>query len=197
MSFLRFLGRSLFAATFIADGVKKFTHPADQAEDAASFTNAVTPVVQRIIPSSYSSYVPEQPETWVRLTGALEIAGGAMFATGLGRRLGALLLTNASMLNLAIAWPAADASDEEKSAGRSKALTQAALLGAAVVAAQDLQGKPSLAWRTEHSARSAADKADKLKGKATRKTKKAAKNAQKQAKKQAKKVGKKIDSVIA
>lgn len=193
MSLLRFLGRSLFAAAFIADGVKKFTSPAEQADDAAGFTNTVAPVVQRITPAAYSSYVPDKPETWVRITGAAEVLGGAMFATGIGRRLGALLLVKASALNLAIAWPDKEADDEDKAAGRSKVLTQAALLGAAIVAAQDLQGKPSLAWRTEHGVRAAADKADKLKGQAKRKAEKAAKKA----KKQAKRVGKKIDSAVS
>lgn len=193
MSLLRFLGRSLFAATFIADGIKKVSAPAEQAEDAARFTEALTPVVQRLAPAGYSSYVPERPETWVRATGAMEIVGGAMFATGIGRRLGALLLVKASALNVAIAWPGADAVDAEKAERRSRALGHAALLGAALVATQDLQGKPSLAWRTEHGVKAAVDKADHLKGKARRKADKAAR----QAKKQAKRVGKKIESAVA
>ncbi len=53
--------------------------------------------------------MPEKAETWVRLSGAAQIVGGAMYATGIGRRLGALLLAKASVLNLAIALPDKDA----------------------------------------------------------------------------------------
>lgn len=192
MSLIRFLGRSMFASAFIADGIKKVTKPAEQAPEAEAFTHTVTPLLQRVAPAGYSSHVPDQAETWVRLTGGAQVLGGAMFATGIFRRLGALLLTKASIVNVAMAWPSKDAPAEERAEGRSKALTHAALLGAALVASQDLQGKPSLAWRTEHTAERAANKAGKAKGKVQKEARKAAK----QARKQAKKVSKKIDSAI-
>lgn len=151
MSLLRFIARSLVAGAFIADGVKKFTQPADAAADAEAFTAKVTPLVQRAVPAAYSSWVPEKAETWVRLTGGAQILGGVMFATGVGRRLGALILAKSSILNIAIACPGKGASKEERAAARPEVLTQLALLGSTLLAAQDLQGKPSLAWRAEHA----------------------------------------------
>lgn len=151
MSLLRFIARSLVAGTFIADGAKKFMQPAEAAADAEEFTARVTPLVQRVVPASYSSWVPEKTETWVRLTGGAQILGGVMFATGVGRRLGALVLAQTSILNVAIACPGKGASKEERAAARPEVLMQLALLGSTLLAAQDLQGKPSLAWRAEHA----------------------------------------------
>lgn len=192
MSFLRFIGRSLFASVFIVDGLKKVTKPAEQADDAAKVTETLTPLVQRLAPAGYSSHVPDKAETWVRLIGALELAGGAMFATGIGRRLGALLLVKASAINAAIAWPDSAGSESERSEGRSKALTHGALLGAALVASRDLQGRPSLSYRTEKGVKRAGDKAEVAKGRAQR----SAKRATKDARKKAKKVSKKIDAAV-
>ncbi|MDO5092005.1 MAG: DoxX family protein [Propionibacteriaceae bacterium] len=156
MSLLRFLARSLFASAFIVDGVRKVTSPTDVAPEAEKFTSRVTPVMQRIVPAQYSSHVPERPESWIRLCGAAEVVGGALFATGICRRVGALLLSGASTLNLAAALPAKDAPDDEKQTRRPEVLTRVALLGASVLATQDLQGRPSAAWRRKHSRRAKA-----------------------------------------
>ncbi len=153
MSVLRFIARSLFASAFIADGVRKVTSPADVAPQAELLTSRVAPVVQRVVPSGYSSHVPESTETWVRLCGAAEVAGGVMFATGLGRRLGALLLSGASLSNLVMALPSKESDEDDKQARRPEVLTRVALLGASVLATQDLQGRPSVAWRRKHAAR--------------------------------------------
>lgn len=203
MSFLRFLSRAAFASAFIVDGIGKVTKPAESAPEAEAFTERVAPLIQRVVPAEYSSHVPDKAETWVRLGGAAQIVGGAMFATGIGRRLGALLLAKASILNTAIALPAKGASAAEKSLARPAVLSNIALLGASVLATQDLQGRPSLSWRAGH----AADKAEKkvsatteqLSKKAGKAAKRAEKHAQrlaKQARREAKALGHKLESVI-
>lgn len=155
MSLLRFLARSLFASAFIADGVRKVTRSADVAPEAEKFTSTVAPVVQRVVPARYSSYVPELPETWVKLCGVAEIAGGAMFATGIGRRAGAVLLTGAGIMDVFIALPDKDSVKEEKLQQRPDLLRRLALVGAGMLAARDLQGQPSLKWRRKHIAKQA------------------------------------------
>lgn len=152
MSLLRFIARGLVAGAFIVDGAKKVSRPADSAADAERFTATVAPLAQRAVPAAYSSWVPESAESWVRLTGGAQIVGGVMFATGIGRRLGALILAKSSLLDIAIACPAKGASKEEKAAARPEVLMRLALLGSTLLAALDLQGKPSLAWRSEHAA---------------------------------------------
>mgnify|MGYP000848555564 FL=1 len=153
MSLLRFLARSLFASAFVADGVRKVTSPAELAPEAEAFTARVTPLVQRVVPSGYSSHVPDRAESWVRICGAAEVLGGVMFATGIGRRLGACLLAQASILNIAVALPEKGADAEEKQERRPEVLKNVALLGASVLATQDLQGRPSASWRRRNTSR--------------------------------------------
>lgn len=153
MSLLRFLARSLFASAFVADGVRKVTSPAELAPEAEAFTTRITPFVQRVVPSGYSSHVPDRAESWVRICGAVEVVGGVMFATGIGRRIGACLLAKASILNIAVALPEKGADPEEKQARRPEVLKNVALLGASVLATQDLQGRPSASWRRRNASR--------------------------------------------
>ncbi|MGO1487032.1 MAG: DoxX family membrane protein [Arachnia sp.] len=204
MSLLRFTARSLFASAFVIDGVKKVTKPSEFSAEAEAFTDKVTPLLQRVVPAPYSSSIPESTETWVRASGAAQIAGGVMFATGLGRRLGALLLAKSSILNLAIALPAKDASKDDKAAARPVVFTSLALLGASILAARDTQGQPSLGWRAENTAKAAEKKLSSTGDDISRSTKKAFKAADKKkdelskkATKKAKKLSKKLESVTS
>ena len=171
MSLLRFVARSLFASYFIAEGVKAVTKPAEIAPDAERFTSTVTPLLQRVVPADVASYVPEKAETWVRVSGVAQIAGGAMYATGIGRRLGA------------------------KDAARPEILRNAALLGAAVLAAQDTEGRPSLSWRADHAAKVTEKKASALGADVSRSAQKAAERAEKRAKQLARKARKSAKSI--
>lgn len=197
MSLLRFIARSLIAGTFIVDGVNKVTKPAESAAEAEGFAEKVTPLVQRVAPAGYSSWVPESSESWVRIGGIAQIAGGAMFATGIGRRLGAVLLAKASVLNVAIALPGKDATSAEKKAARPEVLTQLALLGTTLLAAQDLQGNPSLSWRAGHTIDKVEKHASDTTEKLSRKARKSAKKARKQADKLAKNTRKSLESVVS
>lgn len=203
MSLLRFVARSLFASYFIAEGVKAVTRPAEIAPDAERFTSAFSPLLQRVVPAEVASYVPDRAETWVRISGAAQIAGGVMYATGIGRRLGAVLLAKASVLNLAIALPDKDATLVARDAARPEVLRNAALLGAAMLAAQDTEGKPSLSWRADHAAKITEKKAAALGGDVSRSAQKAADRAEKRAKQLAKRArrsakafGRKIEATV-
>lgn len=203
MSLSRFLARSLFASAFVLDGVKKVSKPGESAPEAEAFTQRVVPLLQKVVPAPYSSSVPESAETWVRLAGAAQVAGGTMFATGIGRRLGAVLLAKASILNIAIAMPAKGASKEEKEAARPQLWSNIAMLGASVIAARDTQGNPSLSWRAEQGVKAADKKLSDAGDDLSRRAKKTAKKADKKkneltksARKEAKKLGKKLESAI-
>lgn len=177
MSLVRFAARSLFSSWFIVDGIEAFRKTEERASQAESATEKTVPLVQRVVPASYSSSVPERAETWVRIGGACKVLGGLMYATGIGRRLGAALLVPAAALDVAIAAPSGDASEDEKKAGRAELVKRLALVGGAVLGVLDLQGRPSLGWRADNRMDATAKKAQK-----------AAKKARKAAKKQAKKV---------
>lgn len=204
MSLLRFVARSMFAGYFVTEGVKAVTKPAEIAPDAEAFTSKVAPLLQRVVPADVSSYVPEKAETWVRVSGVAQIAGGAMFATGLGRRIGALLLASASVLNVAIALPGREATKEAKDSARPDVLRNIALLGASILAIQDTQGKPGLAWRADHAAKATGQKAasigedvSKSARTAAARTEKKARRLARRARRQAKRISRKIDAATS
>lgn len=188
MSLLRFVARSLFSSYFIAEGARSLTKPAETAPAAEGFVHSMAPLLQRVAPAEVASYVPEKAETWVRISGVAQVAGGVMFATGLGRRLGALLLAKASVLNLAIALPERGSSKETKVLARPDVLRHASLLGAAILAARDTQGKPGLAWRAHHAAKTSEKKASAVGDTMQRKAKKLSRRAKKQQRRLAKKL---------
>ena len=204
MSLSRFVARSMFAGFFITEGVKAVTKPAEIAPDAEAFTSRIAPLVQRALPADISSYVPEKAETWVRIGGVAQIAGGAMYATGIGRRLGALLLAKASVLNIAIAAPGKDATREAKEAARPDVLRNVAFLGASLLAMQDTEGRPSLAWRADQAAKVSSQKASALGediSKSTKaavaRTEKKAKKLARNAKRQARQISKKLNAATS
>lgn len=201
MSLTRFIARSLFASYYIVDGASSVVNPAARAADAAPLTERVAPLVQRLVPASYSSHVPDSPETWVRLAGAAKVVGGLMFATGAGRRFGAALLTGAAAFDLATGLPR---STQDLKLALPELLRDGALLGAAVISTQDLQGKPSLAWRTQHAVKAADKKVEQITDDATRKARRASRDVQRKAKslsrsakRQARQVGKQVSSALS
>lgn len=204
MSLLRFAARTMFASYFIADGVKGLRDAEDLAPRAEKFTGAVAPTIQRVLPSEMAPYVPDQAKTWVRISSGAQVAGGLMFATGFGRRLGALLLTKASILNLAMALPSREDPKQERLEQLPEVLANAALLGGALLQTLDLEGKPSLSWQAEHAAKSVEQRGKRASTRLNRKASKAAKKAsreakriRKQAKAKANELGKKLDSASA
>lgn len=172
----------MFASYFILDGVKAATKPSESAPEAEAFTEKVVPLVQRAVPASYSSSVPEEAETWVRIGGIAKVVGGLMFATGIGRRLGALLIAKASILDIVVAWPGKDLPHDERKTQQKEALKHVALLGGALLATQDLQGRPSIGWRAQQKSKLAQKQAHELGEKAGKMTRKAKKRAKKMAK---------------
>lgn len=204
MSLLRFAARSLFAGQFIVDGVAAVAHPDDRAVEAERVSSTVTPLVQRVLPAHLASSVPDEPETWSRLLGGAQILGGVMFATGIGRRLGAGLLTGATGIRLIASLPAPGAGASAKEAARPDILRSASLFGAAVLATLDTQGRPGLKWRAEQAAKDASQKSAALSDDASAAVKSASRKVEKKltttanrAKREAKKLNKKLDAVTA
>ena len=115
--------------------------------------------------------MPEDTVTLVRINGIAQVLGGAALATGKGRRLGALLLAG-SLVPSTIAkhpfWTVQD--PEERAQDRTHFLKNVSLLGGVLVAAQDTEGKPSLAWRAQKGGEVLAKDARKASKKLTKST---------------------------
>jgi len=144
MNVLRFLGRALLGSYFIGHGVSTLRASQAAVEEAEPAVEAVGRLADRFLPESVRGFVPTDAKTWVRLHGAVEIAGGLLMASGLGRRLGAGLLIKGQLFRVAAGNPpnASGRGPISPELGRDLAL-----LGACVIEALDTQGKPSVAWR--------------------------------------------------
>jgi uncharacterized membrane protein YphA (DoxX/SURF4 family) len=150
MTLLRAVPRTLLASYFVVAGIKAIRDPESLVPAAEPLVDRVVPVVKQYSPEQVASYVPENAVTLVRINGIAQVTGGVALATGKGRRLGALLLAG-SLVPSTIAkhpfWKEQD--PDERARERSHFLKNVSLLGGVLLAAQDTEGKPSLAWRAQ------------------------------------------------
>ena len=178
MTIVRRIARPLLAAPLIASGVDAFRHPGPHVEIAR-------PLVHRI---AGPLGLPDDPLLIVRGSGAITAAAGTLLAVGRLPRLSALAII--------IASPAAAASPpfwqekdpELRRTQRTLFLRNLGLVGGALLAAVDTEGKPGLAYRGRAAGRWAVGGVEDV-GKAAkssaRSTRKAAKRTAKEAKLQA------------
>lgn len=206
MSIIRGLGRTLFASYFVVKGTNAAMKPDAFVEDAEPVADRLVPLVQRALPASVGSYVPEDTKTLVRLTGGLQALGGFGMATCLFRRGGAGIVALTMVPHVLASVPDKTLPKDERTKARSQLLRNVSMLGAAMMAARDTAGKPSLAWRAADAQRrvssavsdqrksmsSAASDLSKSAQKKLDKAQKKFEKAQKKAAKKASKTRKKI-----
>jgi uncharacterized membrane protein YphA (DoxX/SURF4 family) len=171
MSLLRAIPRTMLASYFVAAGIKAIRDPESLVPAAEPLVDRVVPLVKEYAPEPVAGYVPENTVTLVRLNGITQVVGGAALATGRGRRLGALLLAG-SLIPSTIAkhpfWTVQD--PDARSQDRSHFLKNVSLLGGVLLAAQDTEGRPSLAWRARKGGESIAKETRKASKKLTKST---------------------------
>jgi len=157
MTLLRTTARTLLASHFVINGVKAVRNPEPFVPVAQPVTDKLVPMVKSYAPASVADYLPEDPATLVRVNGAVQALGGLALAYGRGRRLGASVLA-VTMVPSTLAkhqfW--AEGTPEGKAAERAAFLKSASVLGGLLVAAQDTEGRPSLAWRAQRGTRQLA-----------------------------------------
>lgn len=150
MSLLRFAARTMLASFFVLNGVKTLKEPQELVPATQPIADTVVPMVQKVAPSQVADFVPTDTVTLVRINGVAQVVGGVALATGKARRLGALLLAGSIVpqtITRHAFWSESD--PELKAAARDQFLKNVALIGGTLVAAQDTEGKPSLAWRAQ------------------------------------------------
>ncbi|WP_459545736.1 DoxX family protein [Nocardia sp. X0981] len=150
---IRRLARPLLASTFVVNGVETLMHPQSRVREASTLVEKG----QESLPPNIASSLPTDPDTLVRITAAVQIAGGALLALGKAPRPAALALA-ATVVPATITeqnfW--AETDPERKAAKRTAFLKDMGLLGGLMIAAADTAGKPSLGWRGRRAARRAA-----------------------------------------
>ncbi|MDT5349489.1 MAG: hypothetical protein QOH91_2776 [Mycobacterium sp.] len=145
---IRRIARPMLSAVFIGQGVDSLLHPQRAAEAAAPALDGL-----QAMPDSVSSNVPSDPETFAKITAAVQIGGGLLLAAGRMPRLAsAALAVTVIPANLGahMFWNESD--PERKAEQRRAFLADVSLVGGLIIASADTAGKPSLGWRGRRAA---------------------------------------------
>lgn len=197
MSLLRFVARSMLASYFVINGVKAFRHPEEFVADAKPIADRVLPLIDANVPESARGYLPEDTTGLVKCNGALQIAGGLSLATGLGRRFGAGVLALTMLPHVMAANPLKARSGSDRAAVQSQLGKNVALLGGVLLAAQDTEGKPNIAWRVRTQKQLLAKDAARRKAELERDARATAEDAARLARKSVRKARKGVEGVLS
>jgi uncharacterized membrane protein YphA (DoxX/SURF4 family) len=150
---VRRVARPLLAAAFLGQGVAALRRPEQAAETARPTVEGL-----RRLPDSAATKVPQDPETFARVTAAVQIGGGLLLASGRLPRLASAALACTVVpgsLGGHLFWTETD--PQRKAQQQRDFLTDLSLIGALMIASVDTEGKPSLGWRGRRAARRAAE----------------------------------------
>lgn len=143
------MARPLLASMFVMGGADALMNPESKAERAKD----VGPKV------AAPFGLPDDPETLVKINGAVQLAAGALLALGKLPRLASLALA-ASLVPTTLAghrfWDETD--DRARTMQRIQFFKNVSMLGGLLLAAVDTEGRPSLSWRASRAAGNAAEK---------------------------------------
>ena len=195
MSVLRFVARSMLASYFVLNGVRALARPEDLAPATAPIAEKLMPKLSAALPESARAFVPTDATGLVKLNGLLQIVGGASLATGFFRRIGAGVLAVTTVPNLLAANPLTKGPGQ--AAAQAEFGTNVALLGGVLLAAQDTEGKPTLAWRLRTQRELLAKDAAKRKAELERDARATAADAAKLARKSVKQGRKFVAEVLS
>ncbi len=126
----------------------------------------------RKLPDPVAARVPDDSDTFARLTAATQVAGGLLLATGrLPRIASAALAVTVLPANLGahMFWNEPDGVSRTRQ--RRDFIVNLSLLGGLIIASADTAGKPSLGWRGRRAARRLTEAAARTPGAETLTTK--------------------------
>ncbi len=144
----------MMASIFVIQGFDTFRHPEKVAPRAEA---VVRPLADRF------TAVPAKTEDAVRLNGAVQMVAGTLLALGRFPRLSALALAATLVPTTAAGhrfWEAEE--DADRMQQRIHFLKNLSMLGGLLIAAADTGGRPSLAWRAQHGAKTARREASQV-----------------------------------
>jgi uncharacterized membrane protein YphA (DoxX/SURF4 family) len=196
MSLLRFVARSMLASYFVVNGVKALRHPEDLVASAEPVADKVVPLVNSVLPESARSYLPTDTTGFVKLNGVLQVAGGLSLATGIFRRLGAGVLALTTVPHVLASNPLG-AKGADRTVAQSQLGKNVALLGGVLLAAQDTEGKPNLAWKVRTQKQLVAKEAARRKAELERDARATAADAAKLARRSVRKARRSVEGVLS
>jgi putative oxidoreductase len=151
MSLSRLVARPLLAAGVVYGAVNALRETDVVARKAQRVTDRVVPAAQRAgIP------LPDDPATLVRLNAGVQLLGGLAIATGKAPRLGATAVAASLVPTTVAAYPFWSArTPEQKHSHQTNFFRNLSIIGGAIIAAGDTDGKPGLSWRARRAAKDA------------------------------------------
>jgi uncharacterized membrane protein YphA (DoxX/SURF4 family) len=149
MSLARRAARAALAASFITGGIDQIRNPQPKAAPASPIAK---PIADRV------PQLPNDPETLVKIDGAIKLVGGLGMVFGPFARPAALLLAG-SMVPTTLAghrfWETTD--PEQKVSDRVEFFKNVSLVGGLLIAALDTGGRPSIPWVAGKAVHGAAE----------------------------------------
>jgi len=158
MTLSRLIARPLLASGFVLGAVSALRHSQELAPKAAS-------VADKIAPTAHKAGVPlpQDAQTLVKINAAAQIVGGLALATGRAPRLGALVLAVTTIPATVVEHPFWSAtSPDDQTSQRLHFVKNLSMIGGALIAAGDLEGKPGVAYRASHATKAARREAKHL-----------------------------------
>jgi uncharacterized membrane protein YphA (DoxX/SURF4 family) len=149
MSLARRAARAALAASFVSGGIDQIRNPQPKAGPASPIAK---PIADRI------PQLPNDPESLVKIDGAIKVVGGLGLVFGPFARPAALLLAG-SMVPTTLAghrfWETTD--PEQKVSDKVEFFKNVSLLGGLLIAALDTGGRPSIPWVAGKAVHGAAE----------------------------------------
>ena len=149
MSLARRAARAALAASFISGGIDQIRNPQPKAAPASPIAK---PIADRV------PQLPNDPESLVKLDGAIKVVGGLGLIVGPFARPAALLLAG-SLVPTTLAghrfWETSD--PEQRVSDRIEFFKNVSLVGGLLMTALDTGGRPSVPWLASKAAHGAAE----------------------------------------
>jgi len=149
MSLARRAARAALAASFVSGGLDQIRHPQPKVGPASPIAK---PIADRV------PQLPNDPESLVKLDGAIKVVGGLGMVFGPFARPAALLLAG-SMVPTTLAghrfWETTD--PDQKVSDRVEFFKNVSLIGGLLIAALDTGGRPSIPWVAGKAVHGAAE----------------------------------------
>jgi uncharacterized membrane protein YphA (DoxX/SURF4 family) len=149
MALIRTAARALLGGVFVSSGLLALRNP-------TRLVGQAKPLADRMTPALEAANLPTDPETLVKLNGAVQVAGGLLLATGHFTRPAAAALAASVVPSTVAAHPFwAQDDPATKADQRVQFAKNMGLLGGLLYASVDRGGRPSMAWRARYAAKEA------------------------------------------
>lgn len=147
------LGRPMLATMFVTGGAEQLVRPEDKVGAAEAVLGEVDEHVE-------DGAVPAvDPQTMVRVNGAVQVAAGLLLALDKVPRLAAATLAGSLVPTTLGAHRFWELQGEARREQRVHFLKNLAMLGGLLVTVSDTGGRPSTSWRVRNAVRSRSDSA--------------------------------------